>query len=81
MGYTIQQLATHARVSVRTVRYYIEKGEVPRPFGSRSSPIYTDAHLRALMRTRNELASNVRLGHIQESKPTPHVVRVGHGSR
>jgi DNA-binding transcriptional MerR regulator len=74
--YTIQQLATHARVSVRTVRHYISVGDVPSHYGSRTKPIYTNAHLRALMRVRSELEANVRLGHIRESRRTSHTVKV-----
>lgn len=75
--YSIQQLATHARVSVSTVRHYINMGEVPKCFGSRTRPIYTNAHLSALMRTRRGLEGNVRLGHIAESAPFPaHTIKV-----
>ena len=77
--YTIQQLATHARVSVWTVRHYIKKGEVPPHYGSRTNPIYTNVHLRELMRVRNDLAANVRLGHTRDAHPKPHTVKVSRG--
>jgi DNA-binding transcriptional MerR regulator len=65
-SYSIQQLATEARVSVNTVRKYIQMGLVSRPGGYRCAPIYTNTHLRELMHVRRSMEGNVRLGDIRD---------------
>src|SRR4051794_23467316 len=44
---TIQELATRANVTVRTIRYYVEQGVLPPPERGRPSE-YTEEHLERL---------------------------------
>src|SRR5688572_21740162 len=46
--YTLQELATAAGVSVRTIRYYIGEGLLPAPVGAGPQSHYTDSHLSRL---------------------------------
>ena len=46
--YTLQQLATAAGVSIRTIRYYIGEGLLPAPVGAGPQSHYTDSHLNRL---------------------------------
>jgi DNA-binding transcriptional MerR regulator len=43
--YTLQELATIAGVSIRTVRYYIGEGLLPAPVGAGPQSHYTSSHL------------------------------------
>lgn len=46
--YTLQELATTAGVSVRTIRYYIGEGLLPAPAGAGPQSHYTGSHLDRL---------------------------------
>ncbi len=46
--YTLQELATDAGVSVRTIRYYIGEGLLPAPSGAGPQSHYTQSHLNRL---------------------------------
>ena len=46
--YTLQELASAAGVSVRTIRYYIGEGLLPAPSGAGPQSHYTDSHLNRL---------------------------------
>ncbi len=46
--YTLQELATAAGVSIRTIRYYIGEGLLPAPAGAGPQSHYTDSHLNRL---------------------------------
>lgn len=46
--YTLQELATDAGVSVRTIRYYIGEGLLPTPAGAGPQSHYTQSHLNRL---------------------------------
>ncbi len=46
--YTLQELATDAGVSVRTIRYYIGEGLLPAPAGAGPQSHYTQSHLNRL---------------------------------
>jgi DNA-binding transcriptional MerR regulator len=46
--YTLQELATAAGVSIRTIRYYIGEGLLPAPVGAGPQSHYTDSHLNRL---------------------------------
>ena len=45
---TLQELATLAGVSVRTIRYYIGEGLLPAPAGAGPQSHYTQSHLNRL---------------------------------
>ncbi len=46
--YTLQELATSAGVSIRTIRYYIGEGLLPAPVGAGPQSHYTQSHLNRL---------------------------------
>ena len=46
--YTLQELATAAGVSIRTIRYYIGEGLLPAPVGSGPQSHYTQSHFNRL---------------------------------
>lgn len=46
--YTLQELADHAGVSVRTIRYYIGEGLLPAPVGAGPQSHYTESHAKRL---------------------------------
>ncbi len=46
--YTLQELATAAGVSIRTIRYYIGEGLLPAPEGAGPQSHYTQSHLNRL---------------------------------
>ncbi len=46
--YTLQELATAAGVSIRTIRYYIGEGLLPAPAGAGPQSHYTQSHLNRL---------------------------------
>ena len=54
--YGIVELAKAAGLSIRTVRYYIHRGLLQRPCGSKRGSYYTDMHLNRLLMI-NKLAS------------------------
>lgn len=73
-AYTLQQIAAEAGVSVATIRYYITQGAVPRNYGSRSNPVWTDDHLRAVMRVRRALTTENKK--VTDHRPRPHCPKV-----
>lgn len=46
--YTLQELATNAGVSIRTIRYYIGEGLLPAPVGAGPQSHYTQSHANQL---------------------------------
>lgn len=60
-GYSIQQLATEAGVSVHTVRKYRYLRLIDPPLGPRCYPVYTNRHLRQLLYVVSRKQNNVRL--------------------
>lgn len=48
VGYDLPQLASHASVSIRTVRYYIQQGLLPSPDARGPGAHYTKEHLERL---------------------------------
>lgn len=50
--YSIAELAQRAGVSRRTVRFYVQRGLIPPPYGRGRGRHYGDEHLEALLRVR-----------------------------
>jgi DNA-binding transcriptional MerR regulator len=76
-SYTIQQLATHARVSIATIRKYQDKGLVDRRDGTDCSPIYTNRHLRQILWVIKQRESNVTLDVMRDMpRYNGHVVKL-----
>ena len=49
---SLQQLSEQSGVAGRTIRFYIQKGLLPAPAGSRRGSWYGEAHLADLLRIR-----------------------------
>jgi len=50
--YSIAELAQRTGVSRRTVRFYVQRGLIPPPYGRGRGRHYGDEHLEALLRVR-----------------------------
>jgi DNA-binding transcriptional MerR regulator len=64
--YGVEDLAERARVSRRTVRYYVQRGLLPAPLGFGRGKHYTEAHLATLVRIRELQEAGVALTDILE---------------
>jgi DNA-binding transcriptional MerR regulator len=64
--YSIEQLAEHAGVSRRTIRYYIELGLVDRPIGETRAAHYTWRHLQQLLQVRKWTDQGLSLERIRD---------------
>lgn len=63
---TIEELAAHADVPVRTVRYYIAEGLLPGPGSRGKGAAYSVEHLVRLQLIRRLVARRVPLGEIRD---------------
>ncbi len=63
---TLEQLAAAADVPLRTARFYIQKGLLPRPHGSTRSAWYDAGHLETLLRIRKWSEAGLSLARIAE---------------
>ena len=52
MKFNLQQLSDKAGVPERSIRFYIQKGLLPRPEGGTRGAFYTEGHLAELLRIR-----------------------------
>ena len=52
MNLSLQQLSERADVPERSIRFYIQKGLLPRPQGEKRGAFYTQDHLAELLRIR-----------------------------
>jgi len=52
MKFTLQQLSEQASTPERSIRFYIQKGLLPRPQGGTRGAFYTQDHLAELLRIR-----------------------------
>ncbi len=64
--YTLQELGELSELPVRTIRYYIQAGLVPRPEGARKTPEYSDRHLEAILAVKRLAAEGLTLTRIAE---------------
>ena len=64
-SWTIEELAEQAETSVRTIRYYISEGLLPKPQGRGRSTMYTAEHLQRLRLIRGLIAQRVPLHEIR----------------
>jgi DNA-binding transcriptional MerR regulator len=64
--YTLDQLATLAAVTPRTVRYYIAEGLVDRPVGEKRGAHYLRRHLEQLLLIRRWTEAGLSLERIRE---------------
>ena len=62
--YSINELAQHANVSRRTVRYYVQRGLLAPPNGKGRGSYYTATHLKHLLYIRDQQLKGVSLEHI-----------------
>jgi DNA-binding transcriptional MerR regulator len=66
MKYSLQQLSETCDVPERTIRYYIQKGLLPRPEGETRAAFYTEGHLTDLLRIRHWQSSGLSLDAISD---------------
>ncbi len=52
MKFSLQQLSERADVPERSIRFYIQKGLLPRPQGEKRGAFYDEGHLTDLLRIR-----------------------------
>lgn len=52
MKFSLQQLSERADVPERSIRFYIQKGLLPRPQGEKRGAFYDEGHLAELLRIR-----------------------------
>ena len=52
MKYSLQQLSDQTDVPERSIRFYIQKGLLPRPQGEKRGAFYDEGHLADLLRIR-----------------------------
>jgi DNA-binding transcriptional MerR regulator len=64
--YTFNELCSLVELPVRTVRYYIQKGLVSPPEGSRKGAYYTKKHLDELLAIRKWQRAGLSLERIRE---------------
>ena len=64
--HTFNELCSQVELPVRTVRYYIQKGLVSPPEGSRKGAYYTQKHLNELLAIRKWQRAGLSLERIRE---------------
>lgn len=64
--YTFNELCSQVELPIRTVRYYIQKGLVSPPEGSRKGAYYTQKHLDELTAIRKWQKAGLSLERIRE---------------
>ncbi len=80
---TLEDLASLAGVSSRTVRFYIQQGLVSRPEGAKRGAFYVRRHLEQLLMIRRWTDAGLSLDRIREliagapEDPPPRSVRPG----
>ena len=67
--YTAEQLAAHASVSLRTVRYYVQEGLIEAPDSRGPGAHFTNTHLSQLLRIRGLQEAGFDLKTIKELGP------------
>jgi DNA-binding transcriptional MerR regulator len=81
--YSLDELASLAGVTARTVRYYIAQGLLQRPAGEKRGAHYLRAHLEQLLQVRRWSDAGLSLERIRElvagasEDPPPRPVRPG----
>lgn len=66
MKLTLQQLSDQSGVPIRSIRFYVQKGVLPRPHGETRAAFYTEEHLAALLRIRQWKDAGLSLDAIGE---------------
>ncbi len=69
--YSIDELASLAEMSRRTVRFYIQEGLLDRPVGEKRAAHYTSRHLDQLLTIRKWQQAGLSLDRIREILTTP----------
>lgn len=66
MKLTLQQLSERADVPERSIRFYIQKGLLPRPHGEKRGASYDEDHLAELLRLRQWQEAGLSLDAISQ---------------
>ncbi len=61
---TLEALAECTEVPQRTIRYYIQRGLVPRPHGEKKGAYYDTIHVEALLQIRKWISAGMSLERI-----------------
>lgn len=61
MKLSLAQLSEQSTVPIRSIRYYIQKGLMPRPQGETRAATYSEQHLATLLRIRQWQDSGLSL--------------------
>ena len=62
--YSIDELSARTDVPVRTIRYYIQRGLVPRPLGEKKGSYYEQTHLDTLLQIRQWIGAGLSLDRV-----------------
>lgn len=69
--YTLDELCQLADINLRTTRYYIQQGLVPKPEGKNRGARYTTLHLERLLEVKKWQAAGLSLERIAELVEQP----------
>ena len=69
--YTIGELANLSGFSRRTIRFYVQKGLLEKPFGSGRGHYYTDQHLATLRKIQHYKEDQLSLEEIEIKLKSP----------
>ena len=61
---TLEALAACTEVPQRTIRYYIQRGLLPRPHGEKKGAYYDTTHVEALLQIRQWIGAGMSLDRI-----------------
>lgn len=64
--FDLDELATLTGIPLRTIRFYIQEGLVPRPSGKGRGSHYDRSHLEALLAVRRWQADGLSLGRMRQ---------------
>lgn len=74
--YTLDELCQLADINLRTARYYIQQGLVPKPEGKNRGARYTTLHLERLLEIKKWQAAGLSLERIAEIVEQPGAVDI-----
>ena len=64
--YSLETLCALTSIPQRTIRFYIQKGLVPRPEGAKKGSYYTERHLEVLLAIKRWQQAGLSLARIEE---------------
>lgn len=67
-SYSLDDLSRLSGFSIRTIRFYIQKGYIPPPSGKKRGSYYTDEHLELLLKIKRLASKHRQLKDIKDFK-------------